>query len=152
MSSINERMEKLEAALDAGVKPPKKMKLPIKAKVGNAKMKGGYATVVEIAENKNVDFKKTPITDGTVKLGDTFHAVGGDDLFFYKGKPLFFQCKNKLNPYNPLAGKHETYGQKYVMARMEGDKLTFKKKMGWGISIGVIAIVAIIGYSVLTGA
>ena len=153
MAGINERLAALEAQVDAGnIKKPKKMKLPAKGKVSNLKMKKGYVTVIEIGENKNLDFRREPIVDGTIKLDDTFHAINSEDVFLYKGKPAIIQCKNKLNPYNPLKGKHETYGQKYVMARMEGDKLTLKKKIGWGISIGLIAIVGIIGYSVLTGA
>ena len=114
-------------------------------------MREGYATVVVINENKNTDFIKEKIVDGTIKLDDTFHAVNPDEVFFYKGKPLIFQCKNKINPYNPLAGTHETYGQKYVMARMESDKITGKKSIGWGISIGIVVIIGIIIYAVITG-
>jgi len=150
---IKERLDKLEAQVDGSTKAKvKKMKIPAKGKVSNMKMRKGYATVITLGENKNVDFRREIITDGTIKLNDTFHAVEGEDVFFYKGKPVIIQCKNKLNPYNPFKGKHETYGQKYVMARMEGDKLSLRKKFGWGLSIGVIAIIAIIGYSVLTGA
>ncbi len=150
---LNERLENIEKLLEGkDTKKTKKFNLPWKAKVGNKKMRDGYATIVEFKENMNVDFKKEKIIDGTIKLDDTFHSVESKDVFFYKGKPIIFQAKNKLNPYNPLKDEHETYGQKYVMARMEGDKLTLKKKMGWGLSIGAIAIVGIIIYSVMTGA
>lgn len=150
---LNERLENIEKLLeDKNNKKSKKFKLPWKAKVGNRKMREGYATIIQIEENMNIDFRKEQIKDGTIKLDDSFHAVRGKDIFFYKGKPVIFQAKNKLNPYNPLEDKHETYGQKYVMARMEGDKLTLKKKVGWGLSIGALIIAAIIGYSVLTGA
>jgi hypothetical protein len=151
---INDRLEKIEKILEEKGKEKKKKKfnLPWKAKVGNKKMGEGYATILEIQENKHADFRKEKITDGTIHLDDTFHAINPKDIFFYKGKPLIIQCKNKLNPYNPLEDKHETYGQKYVMARMEGDKLTLKKKLGLGLGIGMIIIIAIIGYSVLFGA
>jgi|TARA_Y100000310_G_scaffold339488_2_gene432300 hypothetical protein len=133
-------------------KPIKPFKLPFKARINNSKLKKGYLTVVKIEDNMGVEFTKEPIVDGTIKLdGDTFHAVEDFDIFHYKGKPLIFQAKSKLNPYNPLKGEHETYGQKYVMARMEGDKITGKKKMGLGISIGVLIIVGIIVYALFTG-
>lgn len=149
---INEKLENIEKMLEEQKKKPeKKFKLPSKAKVSNRKLKDGYITIVEVQENKNIDFKKLPIIDGTIKLGDTFHAIESEDVFLYKGKPVIFQSKNKLNPYNPLKGEHETYGQKYVMARMEGDKLTLKKKIGWGMSIGLLIIIGIIAYSVLAG-
>ena len=147
---INEKLDNIEKILSE----PKKKKifrLPSKAKVGNMKMKDGYATIMVIKENKNVDFVKERIVDGTIKLEDTFHAVAPKDVFFYKGKPLMIQYKSKLNPYNPLNEKHETYGQKWVMAKMMGDKLTSKKRMGLGISIGLIIIAGIVIYSLIAG-
>ena len=149
---INEKLENIEKMLEKDKTKPKKFILPWKARVGNKKMREGYATVIEIKENKSIEFKKEKIIDGTIKLDDTFHAIESEGLFFYKGKPVVIQCKSKLNPYNPLEGDHETYGQKYVMARMEGDKLTLKKSIGWGMSIGAIVILGIIGYSLLSGA
>ena len=129
----------------------KSFRLPLKAKVNNAKLKKGYVTVVKMEDNFGVDFIREPIVDGTIKLDDTFHAVEEYDIFNYKGKPLIFQPKSKLNPYNPLKGKHETYGQKYIMARMEGDKITNKKKLGIGISIGALIIGAVIVYALFSG-
>lgn len=151
--SLTERIEALES-LETKANPPKKFRMPYRGKVGKAKMKKGYITVVTINDNKSVDFTKDRIIDGTIKLqgGDlSFHAVDPEDVFTYKGKPLIFQAKRKLNPYNPLSGKHETYGQKYVMARMEGDKISMKKSIGWiGWVLGII-ILAVIGYAVLSG-
>jgi len=133
-----------------GIKP---FRLPLKARVNKAKLSKGYVTVVKIEDNTGIDFIKEPIIDGTIKLDDdTFHAVEEFDIFNYKGKPLIFQPKSKLNPYNPLKGSHETYGQKYIMARMEGDKITGKKKIsGLGMSIGALIIGGIILYALFTG-
>ena len=132
-------------------KREKKFKLPFKSRINKSQLAKGYITVAVINDNKTIDFIREPIIDGTIKLIDTFHAVEDFDIFSYKGKPFVFQPKSKLNPYNPLEGEHETYGQKYVMARMEGDKITGKKKVGLGISIGVLIIGAIIAYALFTG-
>ena len=132
-------------------KSPRPFRLPFKAKVGNSKLKNGYVTVAVINDNMAVDFRREPIKDGTIKIEDTFHAVEEFDIFNYKGKPFIFQAKSKLNPYNPLRGDNETYGQPYVMARMEGDKITAKKKIGLGISIGVLIIVGVVVYALFTG-
>lgn len=133
-------------------KKVKKFNLPFKARLSKGKVKKGYATVAVIRENKAIDFIREPIVDGTIKLdGDTFHAVSDEDIFLYKNKPFIFQAKNKLNPHNPLSGKNETYGQKYIMARMEGDKIVGKKKIGWGISIGALIIIAVIAYALIAG-
>ena len=132
-------------------KDSKPFKIPFKSKLSKSKLSKGYVTVAIIYDNKNLDFVKEPIIDGTIKLDDTFHAVEDFDIFHYKGKPFIFQPKSKLNPYNPLEGVHETYGQKYVMSRMEGDKITGKKKIGLGLSIGALIIVGIIVYALFTG-
>ncbi len=131
-------------------KKTKKFRLPFKARVSKRKMREGYTTIMVINENKNVDFTREPIKDGTYNIDDTFHAVQSEDVLFYKGRPLVIQVKKKLNPYSS-DGDNETYGQKYVMARMEGDKLTLKKKIGWGMSIGLLIIVGIVIYAVITG-
>ncbi len=146
---INERLENIEKILSTEKK--KKFRLPVKARVGNRKMKDGYATIIVIKENKNVDFVRERIVDGTIKLGDTIHAIAPQDVFFYKGKPIMIQFESKLNPYNPMNDKHETYGQKYVMAKMMEGKVAFKKKMGLGISIGLIIIAGIVIYSLVAG-
>ena len=134
---------------------PKVFRLPFKARVSPGKLRRGYLTIAQINENMAIDFKRERIVDGTVKLDDdTYHAVEEFDIFSYKGKPFIFQAKNKLNPYNPhnpLAGEHETYGQKYVMARMEGERIISKKQIGWGISIGILIIIGVIVYALFTG-
>ena len=147
--SMREKVDAIYGAIEHG--KIKKFKIPRKGKVSKRKMKDGYVTVVSIEENRNCDFTKEPIIDGTIKLKDTFHAIDDKDVFFYKNKPVIFQAKKKINPYNPLSGKNETYGQKYVMARMEGDKIITKKPLGWGLGIGGLIIAGIIAYAVLTG-
>lgn len=152
MGSVKEEISEIKQILEEkDKKSTKKFWLPFKSRVSKKRMREGYATIVEIKENKNVNFTRERISDGTIKLEDTFHAIDPNNIFFYKGRPIIFQCKNKLNPYNPLIGKQETYGQKYVMARMEGDKLTLKRKIGWGMSIGFMIIIGIIIYAVITG-
>jgi len=150
---LREELSEIKELIAESSKKPKKksFKLPFGARVSNGKIKKGYLTVCVINDNMGIDFVKEQIVDGTVKLEDTFHAVEDFDIFTYKGKPFIFQPKSKLNPYNPLQGDHETYGQKYVMARMEGDKIVGKKHIGWGISIGVLIIVGIVVYALFTG-
>ena len=162
---LDELIKKFED-LEGKVKKHKKFRLPLKAKISNRKMREGYVTVLIIRDNRNIDFVKEPIIDSTFKLNDTIHALEDKNIFFYKGKPFIIQPKKKLTQYNPkdnekdkviekdkdpLDCPNQTYGQKYVMARMESDKLTLKKQIGWGMSIGVLVIVGIIVYSLFTG-
>jgi len=128
-------------------KKVKGFKLPLRARVGKAKLRKGYIIVEVLNENKNVDFTRLPIIDGTIKIGDTYHAVESLDIFEYKGKPLLIMPKNKLNPYNPIDGKNETYGQKYVMARLQSDTLKDKKGIGnLGWIIFILILVGAVAY------
>jgi len=100
---------------------------------------------VTIDDNKNVDFIRTRIEGGAYTLdNETFHTTDESDVFLYKGKPIIFQPKKKLNPYNPLEGSNETYGQKYVMARMLSDRIKVKGKIN-----GTIILWALLGIGAL---
>lgn len=133
-------------------KKVKKFKLPRKARLNKKKMREGYVTIIKIEDNKNLDFVREQIIDGTIKMdGDSFHAIDSENVFFYKNKPIILQAKRKLNPYNPLEGEHQTYGQKYIMARMKSDSIISKKKLGWGAGIGGLILVGIILYTILAG-
>lgn len=153
---LGEKLDDITRKLDEQkTKKKPKFRIPWKAKVSNQKMKRKYATVLIIHENKSVEFTREPINDSVVKLQEgnevTFHAIDSDDILVYKGKPFMILPKNKKNPYNPAKGDNETYGHKYILARMESEKLSLKKKMGWGLGIGGLIIAGIIGYSVLFG-
>lgn len=133
----------------------KKFRMPWKARVGKSSMRKGYATVITMYDNLNVEFTKKKIIGGTIKLDDdpiSIHSINPKDIFFYKGRPFILQPKKRLNPYNPLEEENETYGQKYVMARIEGDKISVKKKMGgWALWIGGAIVLGIVAYSFLAG-
>ena len=155
--NIKEEIRELTAAVKQSLdqQKPKKFR-SIKTVLGKKKMRKGYVLVSEIKENRVVNIRKEPIIDGTIKLDDTYHAIGDLDIFFYqpiigKLKPMIFQAKNRLNPWNPLEEKKETYGQKHIIARMERDQIKDKKSFGIGIWLIVILIIAGVAYYFLSG-
>jgi len=131
----------------------KKFRLPRKGKVSRYKIKKGYTTVMRIDENGNIDFEKQKIEDSTYRLSTKeYHVTKKKDILSYKGKPFIIQTTIKLNPWNPLDGKNETYGQKVVMARMLGDTIKVKSGGAKGIIYVLVAcVVAYVGYTLLTG-
>lgn len=132
-------------------KKSKSFRMPLRARLSKHRLKRGYIIVQKISENKGIEFTKEPIIDGTIKLHDTFHAIEDYDLFFYKNKPMIIQPKHKLNPWNPIKSENETYGQKYIMARMKSDQIKLSGKKISGIVIFGLIIAAIIGYYLITG-
>jgi len=127
----------------------KSFKLPLKARLSKYKLKNGYVIVQVLNENKSVEFRKEPIIDGTIRLDDTYHAVTDLDIFFYKNKPFIMQPKSKnnpANPFRPLDGQKETYGQKYIMARMFSDEIKANKRKISGMAIIILIVAAIVGF------
>jgi len=133
------------------------MRLPRGAKVSKGKFKKGWVGVITIHENGVLSGEKTQIYDFTHKTKDnSYHATNGKEIGMWEGKfPVIIQPSWKLNPL--LIRKddkevNETYGQKYIMARMLGDTIKVKGKMGGGIVIWIIAgIAAVIGINYFTG-
>lgn len=141
--SMKQKIDSIFNDLQTEKKKTKKhFKLPRKAKVSKNKKKKGYITLIKIKENRGLDFEKQPIVDGTVTTKEgTYHAVSDLDTFYYKNQRWAILPTKKKNPWNPLDGSNETYGQQYIMAKMRADA----QKSGGGISTTtIIVIVAII--------
>lgn len=126
------------------------LKIPRKSKVRSGKIKKGWMGIVRIDENGNLSGEKQKVSDFTYQLKDgTYHTTDGREILFWDGKfPVVVQPTWKINPLNLRlkdGEKNETYGQKYIMARMLKDAIVLKSKAGSWI------IWLIIGAAVLFG-
>lgn len=138
---IIERVKALEEKTDKH--KSKKARFP-RAKISNGKLKKNWISIWVIDENRNIHGEKIQIEDSTYRLKDgTYHAFDGNEILFFKGKPVLLQPAIKLNPIDLITGKNETRGQKLIMARMLKDAIKVKDKRG-GIG-GIIAILAVVG-------
>ena len=135
----------------------KAIKLIKKAKVRKRKIKKGWVGVLKIDENGNISGEKEKIIGGTIKSSEgTYHATDGREILFWQGKfPVIIQPSWKKNPLMVKKENevNETYGQKYIMARMMVD--TIKVKTGGGAKailwIAGLAIAGYIAYTLLKG-
>ena len=134
----------------------RKMKIPRKAKVRRGRIKKGWIGIVKIDENGNITGEKQKVEDSTIRLKEkTYHANDGSEIGLWEGKfPVMIQQTWKKNPISIKRGddSNETYGQKYIMARMLGD--TIKVKSGGGMAIIYIVgflVAAYVGYMAVTG-
>jgi len=153
--TLGDKVDRLTEMIESGAtKPPKikKFSLPWKGKLSNAGLRKGLVTVMEIGENNTVTFSRHEIIDSTIKLKKTFHAVNGDDLLTYKGKPLVVIPKKSSRPYNPNTVDNDTYSQKHIMSRMMNEVIGTGKKIGMmGISIGAIVLIGVVAYAFIAG-
>lgn len=122
----------------------KELKLPRRAKVRKRKAKKGWVGIVKIDENNVARGEKVLLRDSSfiTKSDGLFHATEGKEMLWWDGKfPVFIQEAKKVNPKNITfnEGKNETYGQKYIMAKMLAEAIK-PKRGGWNIILILIAI------------
>jgi hypothetical protein len=126
----------------------RQMKIPRRAKVRRGRIKKRWVGIIKISENGNISGEKSKIEGGafTLKKEGSYHATDGREIRYWNGKfPVLFQPTWRLNPINfseELSMNNETYGQKYIMAKML--KNTIKSK-GKGFGSIIIWIIVAVG-------
>jgi len=116
-------------------KKSRKVKLPRKARVKKRKLRKGWVGSLIIDENRNIHAEKVKV-EGSVfnEKNGTYHTSDGDDIFFFDGKfPIIIQPTWRANPLKvgkDIPEQNETYGQKYIKARMLADIIKVKSKGG----------------------
>lgn len=156
IEKVNEANEIVEKIKSGEIKV-KGLKIPRKAKVGRNKIKKGWIGIIKIEENGNTSGEKQKVIDSTIRLKDgTYHATDGREKVLWNGKfPVIFQPTWRLNPINLRRKENElneTYGQKYVMARMMKDAIKVKGKgMSGLIWLVILGVGGYILYSMFTG-
>ena len=156
--NLLEQVSEIHDALTSQDKKKKKkvMKLMRKAKVRRSKLKKGYIGVIKIEENGNMSGEKVKVEDFVYKIKKgNYHVTDGGEKTWWNGKhPVIFQPTWKLFPLDFRKTEHErneTKGQKLVMATMKKDLIKVKTK-GGGILIWILlAVVGVIGYSLIKG-
>ena len=161
MSELAEKIKKeiLEEIQNNPQLKKKKFKLPSKGRVSNSKSKKGYVSILRIDEAKNVTFERQQIEGSTYRSNEgEYHAIEEDSPLTHKGKPFLIQVSKKILPYNVTRdgqnltkGDNETFGQRYIMARMLGDSIKIKKKATGLLLIVGLIVAGLIGYNVFMG-
>lgn len=149
-----QQIKELQEEVSSGKKGKKKKINLRRAKVKRVRLKKGSIGVVTIQENGSSSQEKQKVEDFTFKTKDGgYHATDGRETIMWDGKyPVIFQPTWKLNPLNLRLREgevNETYGQKYVMARMLKDSIKEKGKGAGKIIVWVIVIAIIIGVTKL---
>jgi hypothetical protein len=144
---IDTIFNQLEKENTSGIKifRRKKMKLLRKSKVRRMRRKKGWIGILRIDENGNISGEKQKIEDSTLKLKDgTYHSTDGSEVLFWEGKfPVLVQETRKKNPVRFNSGENQTYGQKYIIAKMLKDTIKVKPKLGGGIIIWIVVAIAL---------
>jgi len=75
-------------------------KSPLPIKLDSNKAKKGYAIVIILRNNGNLDIQKLPIIDSMIRLkgNDTFHLAEADYIWRYKKYPVIIQPEFSSEP------------------------------------------------------
>lgn len=126
--------------------------LPLKGRVGKAKVKKGWATYMIIRENRNVEFIRKPIEQQTVVIDDVPRIATPDEVLSYKGKPFVILPSWSVKPFSPtdnydatIKGGYAAQGYKLLLSRMKSEVVEEKKKIS-GMMIWIIIGVIVGGY------
>lgn len=125
----------------------KQLKIPRKAKTRRGRRKKGWVGVITFHENGNVSGERAKIEGGVFNLkGGTYHATDGKEIRYWNGKfPVLFQPTWRINPINfskDVADINQTYGLKYIQAKMLKDTIKAKGKGMGGLLIWIAVAVA----------
>ena len=143
---LKEKIDTIFNQLDNGKKlRTSKLRLPFRAKIRKGRAKKGWIGILKINENGTILPEKVKIEDSSFQTKDgVYHATDGREKIMWQGKfPVIFQVAGRLNPINIYSENNETYGQKYVMARMLKDAIKIKNKMGFGIIIWIAVAIGL---------
>lgn len=154
--NLMQKVDELHGLLSNPNEKKKSLKLMRKAKVKKAKLKKGWMGVIQINENGNLSGEKVKVEDFAYKVKKgNYHATDGSEKVWWNGKhPVLFQPTWRLNPIDlrkKEGEKNETYGQKYVMAKMMKDAIKIKQKAGSFLIWILVAVAGFVAYSLITG-
>jgi len=133
-------------------KKVKRWKIPFFARVSGRKAQKGWATIMVIKDNGEVEFIKNQIKDGVVNVDNFPRIATIDHKLAYKGKPLYIIPSWSMKPFSAVENYAQTEqekmniaGRRAVLSVLESEKIKQKKdfgSLGW-ILIGVVVVGAI---------
>lgn len=156
---INKTIEtKLKEEEDKKLKK-KKFNIPFWKRVGTAKKKQNYVTVIRINENGQLKFDVKRIENQTIMVDKIPRLATINYVMYYKKNPVIILPSWSVKPFNPadnleksLEDGSNVKGFAILLEKMQREQLGSKKPIGGIVKIGLgLALVAIIGYAFISG-
>ena len=160
---MKEMKEKLDRLVETknGVKE-KKFRYPFGKKVGKSQRKKNYVTVITINDNGVIGYNKYQIQEQTI-MHDLIPRLATAEYILHdkKGNPVIILPNYSVEPLpfnnvenfkKSLENGSNINAYKILMARMESEKVTAKKKMASWLPwvIGII-LAGIVIYAIMSG-
>lgn len=154
--TLKQKLDKIVTKLEEQeTKTKKKFKLPWSLTWNKGQYrKRNYAIIQVVKMNGSVDFKKVPIEDNTIKLGEVSHEATADYVLRYKKYPMIILPEWSLKPFSPRENMVETIeegrlssAEKFILHRIKMDMI--KPKMKWSFGTLFVILAVLVGGFVL---
>lgn len=151
--SLNEKVDLLLSKVETDKEEkPQEWKIPwltrFKSNVWKKKIEKGWATIIIIRNNRNLQFTRAEIKDGIAIIDGFPRVCTADHTLFYKRKPFYIIPEWSLKPFSPSENieqsqkeKMNLAGRRAILTTLMTEKITPKKDFG---NIGWIIVVAIV--------
>lgn len=156
---INKNIEEKLKEMDNKKKNKKKLKIPFWKRVGTAKKKQNYVTVIKLNENGQLSFDVQQIRNQTIMVEKIPRLATAQHIMHYKKNPVMILPSWSVEPFSPTKSLSESLkdgsnvkGYAILLEKMQQEQLGNKRQINglFKIIIG-IAFAAIIGYAFISG-
>ena len=161
--TLEERItEQIEAKLKENEEKnskKKKFKIPFGKKVGTAKKKQNYVTIMKINENGQIKFDIKRIESQTIMEDKIPRLATTQYVMYYKKNPVIILPSWSVEPFSPVSNLKESLtngnnvkGYAILLEKMQQEQLGTKKPLGGMVKLILgVALAAIIGYAFISG-
>ncbi len=137
----------------------KKFNIPFWKRVGTAKKKQNYVTVIGINENGQLKFDVKRIENQTIMVDKIPRLATINHVMYHKKNPVIIQPSWSVEPFSPAKHLEESLkdgsnvkGFAIILEKMQKEQLGTKKPIGGMLKVGLgLALAAIIGYAFISG-
>lgn len=156
IDAINRMNSNLETLVEQ--KKEKKFSPPWRSRINKSKVKKGWVVVLKINENNEIQFEKVPIDEQVAMVDGAPRLFTPQEMLTYKGKPWVILPSWSIKPFSSTdnfeaarMGDYMAKGYKLLMNKMLKEQIQTKKTVSPMVVIGIIAILAGIGYFAYKG-
>lgn len=136
----------------------RKWKLPLRARVGPMKRRKNWVGVIQVNENKGLEFYKVKIDEGIIESKDkTPHVATPNYMLNWRRRPVMIVPSWSTEPFDPSinlaeAEKNKTLslGYRLLKNHLEKGQIQNKKSFGGFGMVIILVIVAAVGYYAYT--
>ncbi len=137
----------------------KKFNIPFWKRVGTAKKKQNYVTVMKLNENGQVKFDVKRIENQTIMEDKIPRLATSQYVMYYRKNPIIILPSWSVKPFSPsenleksLEDGSNVKGFAILLEKMQKEQLGSKKPIGGMLKVGLgLALAAIIGYAFISG-